>query len=78
MLAQPELFPGATFDRGTVHGVACFATADHQTQSSLGQSITAGENKKVTIGDPPVRRVEHGLELGAIKKTLFSGEAEGR
>jgi len=78
VLAQTELLTGATLNRGTVHGVACLATADHQTQSCLGQTITAGENKKVAVRNPPVRPVEHGLELGAVKEALFSGEAEGR
>jgi len=78
MLAQTELLAGAALDRGAVDGVAGFATADHQTQSCLGQAVAAGENKKVAIGDPPVRPVEHGLELRTVKKTLFSGEAEGR
>ena len=78
MLAQTELFAGTALDRGAVHGVACFTTADHQTQSCLGQVVTAGKNEKITVGDPPVRVVEHGLELGAVKQALFSGEAEGR
>ncbi len=78
MLAQAELFAGTAFDRGTIDGVAGFTTADHQTQSCLGQAVAAGENEKVAVGDPPVRPVEYGLELRAVKKALFSGEAEGR
>ena len=73
--AVPETLEA--MERGAVHGVARFTTADHQTQSCLGQMVTAGKNEKIAVGDPPVRGVEHSLELGAVKQALFSGEAEG-
>ncbi len=76
MLAQSELLPGTALDGTTIHGPACATTANHQAETGLRLIVVAGENQDVAIGDPVIRRIEHGAELITAEQTLITGKGK--